>query len=447
MPDTYVIIVILMIAICILTYIIPAGQYEVMEDKTVVPKSFHFVEGKPAGVVTFFESFFKGMQSGSGTIFLMFLIGGAFQVLTDTGTVDAMLGVMVEKTKENYILIVSGIVVLMSLLGALGVGNNVALAFTPIMVTLCIRLHLDSIVVAALMYFASNAGFAASPVNPFTVLLAQNISGVAPMSGIGPRSFMWLLFTAMTAVFIIVYCKKILRNPACSITGVYRQALGGHGDLVPLKLSHIVNMLLLITVFAVYSYGGIKYNWGLPALGTAMMILAFSSGVIGGMGPNKIAKSFMDGARTMVYSSLLVGFASAINVIMTDANIIHTVIYYLTMPLSALPKTWSAVGMFASNFLFNFFVPSGSGQCYVVMPLMAPAADILGITRQVAISAYQFGDGLCNAIIPTSGLLLGTLGIAKVPYEKWLKFSLPATLMLSAAASVFLVIMTAAGWS
>lgn len=447
MPDTYVIIVFLMIAMCILTYIIPAGQYRMSEDKSVIPGTFHYIHRNPAGPGDFFGSFFTGLQGGAGTIFLVFLIGGAFQVLTDTGTIDAVLGVTVQKTKENYVLITLAVVVLMSLLGALGVGNNVALAFTPIMITLCMKLQLDAVVAAALMYFASNAGFASSPVNPFTVLLAQNLSGVTPMSGVGLRALLWFLFTGITAVFIITYCRNIRSDPSKSITGVCVPQEAGREETVRLKPAHILNMALLIAVFAVYSYGGIRQNWGISALGTAMMILAFASGIIGGMGPNQIASSFMRGAKTMVYSALLVGFANAINVIMTDANIIHSVIYYLTLPLSALPKTLAAAGMFAVNFLFNFFVPSGSGQCYIVMPLMAPAADILGVTRQVAISAYQLGDGLCNAIIPTSGLLMGTLGIAKVPYEKWLKFSLPATLILSGTAVIFLIAVSAAGWS
>ncbi|MEL7568620.1 MAG: Na+/H+ antiporter NhaC family protein [Dehalobacterium sp.] len=454
MPDTYVIIIILIIFMVAMTYIIPAGTYDYAKDgKTIIADSFHFVDRNPAGLSDFLNSFFKGMQQGASTIFLVFLIGGAFQILTDTGTIDAVLSLTVQKTKSNYVLIFPAIIVVMSVLGALGVGNNVALAFAPILIILCRKLRLDPIVVVGAMYLASNTGFSTSPMNPFTVLLGQDISGIPQMSGMFPRSIMWVIFTSVVIWWILRYCKRILANPSKSYMGIYEldpndaeEDKAMHG-LVKMKLSHIINLLILIGVFVVYAYGGIKFNWGLSTLGAAMMVLAFSTGIIGRLGANQMAKSFIKGAQVMVYSALLIGFASAINVIMSDANIIHSVIYYLTLPLVKLPTAIAAVGMFISNFLFNFFVCSGSGQCYVVMPICAPAADVLHFSRQVAVSAYQLGDGLCNSLIPTSGLLMGTLGIAKVPYDKWLKFAFPVTMILAGISAVFLIIMTLLGWS
>jgi len=220
-------------------------------------------------------------------------------------------------------------------------------------------------------------------------------------------------------------------------------------DAVAEKMSirHTLNLLVLTITFIIYAWGGVKYDWGLPALGAAMMAMAFVTGIIGGLGPNKMANSFVRGAQKMVYSGLLIGFASAINVLMTESNIIHTVIHHLSMPLQNLPTYLATIGMYITNVLFNLVISSGSGLAYVVMPIMAPFSDLLGISRQVAISAYQFGDGLGNALVPTAGLLMGTLGIAKVPYDKWLRFALPCTIILSLAAIVFLVVMTAIGWT
>lgn len=453
MPDTYVIIVFLILLIIALTYILPAGTYDFAADnRTVIAGTYHRVDQNPAGIGDFFNSFFKGMQRGATTIFVVFLIGGAFQVLTDTGAIDAALATLIRKTKGNYRIIIPAVMIMMGVLGALGTGNNVALAFAPIMIILCTKMRLDSIVVAATMYFASNCGFSSSPMNPFTVLLGQNIAGIPQMSGIGPRSVMLVIFITVACLYTVRYCKRILQEPARSITGVYEQDDSINedatlGSLIKLTPAHIINLIILAAVFIVYAYGGIKFNWDIPSLGAAMMVLAFATGIIGRLGANGMAKSFVRGAEKMVYSALLIGFASAINVLMTESRIIHTAIYYMTLPLQYLPTYISAVGMFISNFLFNFFIPSGSGQCYVVMPIMAPAADILGITRQVAISAFQFGDGLCNVLIPTSGLLMGCLGIARVPYDKWLKFAFPVTMILSACSAVFLVIATLLGWS
>lgn len=454
MPDTYVLVIFILLFMVAMTYVIPAGTYDYAEgSKAIVPDSFHFVDSKPATVSDFLNSFFNGMQKGSTTIFLVFLIGGAFQILTDTGTIDAVLSYTVQKTKGDYRLIIPAVCIVMSILGALGVGNNVALAFCPVIIILCRKLKLDALVVAGTMYFASNSGFTTSPMNPFTVLLAQNLSGVTQMSGLLARSAMWVIFTAITVWWILKYCNKILKDPDKSYMEIYEQAPGDIEEnesmnvLIKMKTSHVINLIVLIAIFAVYAYGGIKYNWDLPALGAAMMVLAFVSGIVGGLGADNMAQSFVKGAQTMVYSALLIGFASAINVIMTDSSIIHTVIYYMTLPLIKLPAALATIGMFIVTTLFNFFISSGSGQCYIVMPILAPAADVLGFSRQVAVSAFQLGDGLGNALVPTSGLLMGTLGIAKVPFDKWLKFAIPASAVLALVSAVFLILMTLIGWS
>lgn len=449
MPDTYVIIVCLIIFMIILTWLIPAGTYD-LDGKTVIPGTYKQVESNPAGVVDFLESFYLGMQKGSTTIFLVLMIGGAFQILIDTGTVEATIGTAIRKTAGDYRKIVPVLMVVMSILGALGCGINVALAFAGIMLVLCKRLKLDKLAVVAMLYLASNTGFAASPMNPFTVLLGQDIAGITPMSGWAPRILMWCVFTTVAVVYTMRYCKKIMADPSKSLApfedGEFEDSLDAK-RLDKLSGTHIACLVILAGTFLVFAYGSIKFKWDLPALGTCMMAMAFLIGIVGRLSPNKMAASFVNGAKSMVYSAMMVGFASAINVIMTNANIIHTIIYYLTMPLQALPTSISAVGMLLSNFVFNFFVPSGSGQCYIVMPLLAPMADVLGITRQVAVSAFQFGDGLCNAVIPTTSLLVGILGIAKVPFNKWERYSFPVTGLLAACAAIFLVIVTAIGWA
>lgn len=448
MPDTYVIVFALVIVACILTYIIPAGVYDTVEgSKAVNPDSFHFVEESPATLGDFLNSFMAGLSQGRSTIFAVFLIGGAFQILMDTGSVDAMLALAIKKTKGRYNLIIPVVITVMSLLGALGVGNNVGLAFVPILIILARRLRLDTIVVVGCLYLASNTGFSISPVNPFTVLLGQELAGVTQMSGAIPRLLMWMLFTATCIWYVLRYCKKIQKDPSRSITGILDAEGNESDEMMEVKPRHLINFGILIAVFAVYSYGGIKFNWGIDSLGACMMVLAVLTGIVGRLSANEMAASFVNGAKTMIYSALLIGFAGAISVIMTNSNIIHTIVYYITLPLANLPAAISAVGMFIVNFFFNFLTSSGSGQCYIVMPIMAPVADVLEISRQVAITAFQFGDGLGNVLSPISGLMMGTIGMAHVPYEKWLKFVIPFTVILSVFAAIFLVAATMLGWS
>jgi uncharacterized ion transporter superfamily protein YfcC len=178
-----------------------------------------------------------------------------------------------------------------------------------------------------------------------------------------------------------------------------------------------------------------------------MIGLALFAGIVSRISANNMANYFVNGCKSMVFSAMLVGFAGAISVVLTAGGVIHSVVYYLCIPLVALPKGIAACGMFLVNAIFNILIPSGSGQCYVTVPLMAPMADVLGFSRQTAIAAFQYGDGYMNALQPTTSLLMGCLGIAGVPYAKWFKFSLPLYLILTVTSFIALIFMVAIGWT
>ena len=400
-PGTYVILTALIVLMILLTYILPAGTYDFAEDgKTVIPGTYHHVESNPAGIMDFFNCFFKGMSKGSGTIFLIFMIGGAFKMLEDTGTIKAAIAWLIKKTKGNYKIILPAIGIMMAALGSVGAGNNIALAFAPIMIMVCKKLKLDPIVAVAAMYIPSSTGTVSSPIEPFNTLIGQEIAGLPQMSGAGVRLITWIIFVAVAIGYIVRYANRISKDPSKSIVGCYTddEEVGNQDAALAevadkLTVRHVLCLIVLLAVFVVYAYGTIKYTWGISQLGACMMILAFASGIIGGMTPDQMEKSFAAGAKTMTYSALLVGFANALSVIMTDANIMHTVINAISIPLGALPAALSAVGMFIVNLLMNIFISSSSGQAYVIMPLMAPLADVVGVTRQVAVSAVP-RDGL-----------------------------------------------------
>lgn len=446
-PHTYVILFVLIIITCILTYVIPGGTYQTLKDGTIDANSFTFIENKPASLSDFLNSFMAGMGSASSTIFVCLFIGGAFQIIMDTGSIDAILATTIRKTKGNYSLIFPAVMVVMAVLGALGVGNNVALAFVPILIVLAHKLRLDAISIAAVLYISSNTGFTTSPMNPFTVLLAQNIAGIPLMSGIAVRSISFIIFDAFGIWYTLQYCNKIRKDPSKSLVGIYEMEGDEANELKKLKPIHVINFIILLTVFVVYAYGGIKLGWGISQLGSCMIVLGIVAGLVSRMSLNKMCESFTKGAKTMLGASLVIGFASTISVIMTQAKIIHSIVYFITLPLIFLPKYLTAIGMYIVNFLIAIPISSGSGQAYVVMPLMAPAADILGVSRQIAISAYQFADGFANFITPTNGLMMGTIALAGVPYDKWLKFIGKYLLYVSILCCIFLFIATLLGWS
>ena len=429
-PGTYVILTALIVLMILLTYILPAGTYDFAEDgKTVIPGTYHHVESNPAGIMDFFNCFFKGMSKGSGTIFLIFMIGGAFKMLEDTGTIKAAIAWLIKKTKGNYQIILPAIGIMMAALGSVGAGNNIALAFAPIMIMVCKKLKLDPIVAVAAMYIPSSTGTVSSPIEPFNTLIGQEIAGLPQMSGAGVRLIKWINFVAVAIGYIVRYANRISKDPSKSIVGCYSddEEVGNQDAALAevadkLTVRHVLCLIVLLAVFVVYAYGTIKYTWGISQLGACMMILAFASGIIGGMTPDQMEKSFAAGAKTMTYSALLVGFANALSVIM------------------------SAVGMFIVNLLMNIFISSSSGQAYVIMPLMAPLADVVGVTRQVAVSAYCFGEAIGNPLFPTAALIMGICGIAGVKYDKWLKFVVPLTGILCGLAIVFLVVTQTLGW-
>ena len=357
-------------------------------------------------------------------------------MLEDTGTIKAAIAWLIKKTKGNYKIILPAIGIMMAALGSVGAGNNIALAFAPIMIMVCKKLKLDPIVAVAAMYIPSSTGTVSSPIEPFNTLIGQEIAGLPQMSGAGVRLITWIIFVAVAIGYIVRYANRISKDPSKSIVGCYTddEEVGNQDAALAevadkLTVRHVLCLIVLLAVFVVYAYGTIKYTWGISQLGACMMILAFASGIIGGMTPDQMEKSFAAGAKTM-----------------TDANIMHTVINAISIPLGALPAALSAVGMFIVNLLMNIFISSSSGQAYVIMPLMAPLADVVGVTRQVAVSAYCFGEAIGNPLFPTAALIMGICGIAGVKYDKWLKFVVPLTGILGGLAVVFLVVTQTLGW-
>ncbi|MBE6113769.1 MAG: YfcC family protein [Erysipelotrichaceae bacterium] len=449
-PDTFVVIFFLIAFVCLLTYLIPAGKYSLLDNGSYDPNSFTIIESNPATLGDFVNAFMAGMTSSASTIFVCLFIGGAFGILQDTGAIHSTLAAVLKKTKGNYKLIIPAFMIVISILGAFGVGNNVALAFVPIMIILATEMKLDAVVVAAVLYISSNTGFTASPMNPFTVLLSQEIVGIPQMSGWEVRAVIFVLYTVLGILFTLRYCDKIVKNPSASITGILKnkdensEGLEKYGNLTT---THILSIIIMFIVFVVYAYGGIALGWGISQLGSCMIVMGVLVGIIARMSPNAISKSFAKGAKTMLTSALVIGFASGIAVILKNAAIIHTIVYYLTLPLVNLPKFLSAAGMFFVNLLCNFPISSGSGKAAVVMPIMAPAADVLGITRQIAVLAYSFGDGICNFISPTNGLMVGTVTMSGLGLGQWFKFIWKYVAILIIISVVILAVLTGIGWA
>lgn len=467
MPDTLVIIFFVALAAALLTYVVPIGAFDTQEvsyladgvekSRVVVdPSSFQYIldeQGEPklqpvalfegGGGTGFFNFAFEGLVSGSkwgsaiGVIMFMLVIGGSFGVVMATGTIDNGILRLIDKTRGNEMLFIPAIFCLFSLGGAVfGMGEE-AIAFAIIICPLMIRLGYDGITTVMVTYVATQIGFASSWMNPFSVAIAQGIAGIPVLSGSGVRVIMWAGFTLMGLAFTMSYAKKIKRTPSlshCYHSDAYFRENQSKASLDSrFNIGDILVLLAIVATVAWVIWGVVTQAWFIPEIASqffTMGILVGSIGVIfklNGMTINKVATSFKQGAGTMLEPAILVGCASGILILLggggpTEPSVLNSILNSAGNVIGQLPNALSAWFMLLFQSVFNFFVTSGSGQAALTMPLMAPLADIVGVTRQVAVLAFQLGDGFTNVLVPTSASLMATLGVCRVDWGDWLKF-------------------------
>lgn len=484
MPDTLVIIFFVALAAMLLTYIVPVGAFDTQEiayvsdgvEKTrsvVDPESFRYQideQGnsvkQPVGLfeggggVGFFNFAFEGMTSGSkwgtaiGVIMFMLVIGGAFGVVMETGTIDNGILRLIDKTRGNEGLFIPVIFTLFSLGGAVfGMGEE-AIAFAIIICPLMIRLGFDGITTVMVTYVATQIGFASSWMNPFSVAIAQGIAGIPVLSGAGVRGLLWAGFTLMGIIFTMRYGAKIRKQPQLSYCYQSDQYFRDHQSSASLEsrfnLGDILVLLTILSAVVWVIWGVVTQAWFIPEIASQFFTMGIIVGVIAvifrlnGMTVNRIATSFKQGATTMLEPAILVGCASGILILLgggkpTEPSVLNTLLSGAGSVIGQLPAVFSAWFMLLFQSVFNFFVTSGSGQAALTMPLMAPLADIVGVSRQVAVLAFQLGDGFTNVLVPTSASLMATLGVCRVDWGAWLKFIWRFMLALFIVSSVVVV--------
>ncbi|WP_110112660.1 putative basic amino acid antiporter YfcC [Bacillus sp. CGMCC 1.16541] len=485
MPHTFVIIFFVVLFAALLTYLVPKGMFQTEEitysdqgsevTKTVlVPDSFEYEtddsgnavkEGvslfEPFGEVGILNYVFEGLVSGDkwgsavGVVAFILIIGGAFGIVMQTRAIDHGLLSMIDKTKGKEILLIPLMFFLFSLGGAVfGMGEE-AIAFAMILVPIVIRLGYDAITGVMITYVATQIGFAASWMNPFGVAIAQGVAGVPVLSGAPFRIVMWIVFTAVGVAYTMWYASKIRKDPTKSLAYSTSEYFKKQQDKEELKadfrLGHSLVVLTLVLGIVWIVWGVVKHAYYIPEIATQFFIIGFIAGIIGvifklnNMTVNSIAESFTQGAKDLLPAALVVGMAKGIVLILggdsPDApSVLNTILYHAGGLTDNMPAALSAWFMLTFQSIFNFFVVSGSGQAALTMPLMAPLADVAGVTRQVAVLAFQLGDGLTNIIVPTSAALMGTLGAARIDWGTWFKFIFKFQILLFVLSSIFVII-------
>lgn len=442
--NAFVLIFGVIIIATILTYIMPAGSYERTEidGKTVVdPTSYSSVESSPVGFMELFNSIHLGMVEGASIIFFVFIVGGAFGVLKATGALEALVNLITSRFSDKATILIPILMLFFAAGGSLMGMAEETLVYIGILVPLAIALKYDSITGFAIVSLGASVGFSAAVMNPFTVGVAQGIAELPTFSGIGLRIALLAALYVTAVWYVLRYAKKVKNNPNLGFYGKHDRNAGVVVDKnFKMENRHKLVLSVFLVNFIVLVFGVINYGWYITEIAGLFLMFGIFMGLIGKLSPGNIADSFIDGARDLVPGALVIGVAQAILVIFKSGNLMDTILFYAAGALDSLPPVLSAIGMFIFQLFFNFLIPSGSGQAALTMPIMAPLADLIGVTRQTAVLAFQLGDGISNILFPTVGFFMAGLALAGIPWSKWVKWVFPFALMQVGIGIVFIII-------
>ena len=429
-PHTLVIISMIILFATLLTWIIPAGEYNRIENaqgiEVIDPATFHYIEKAPVNPLKITNIAIDGFEKSAVLIFVILFAGAAFNVITESGALQSLIGMVSRKTKNKEIIFIPILTLIFALICTTQ-GVNTFIGFAPIMVMMAIALGYDSIVGAGIILLGGAVGFSTGTLNVNTTIVAQEIAGLPPYSGIGYRAFCFVVFYIVTNIYLIKYATKIKKDPTLSPVYEIDQMRSFENEDsnqfdAPLDLRKGSIIFALFAVLGIIVYGGVKLDWGLKETGAMFMWLCVISGALAGFNPSKIAKFSVEGAKSMIGAALIIGLARTVSNILDAGKIMDTSVFFLTKSMNFVPYILRGPVMFLVNLAVNMFITSGSGQAAAIMPIFSPLADGIGLTRQVAVLAFNFGDGFCNYILPTSTALMGILGASDIPYDKWMSF-------------------------
>ena len=441
MPHTYIILFLIVLVVCLLTYVIPAGQFERQEDASgrmlIVPGTYTQVESSPVSPLEIPMAFVRtlGSSSVNEIIFFIFIIGGAFELIMQTGMITAFCAKLGKMFAGKEKLLIP-IFITVFAVGGFTMGMSVeVLVFVPIGIAVAKAVGYDTITGTAMIAMGSIVGFTAGIYNPFNVGVAQSIAGVTPM------------FSGAWYRWIILYAEKVKKNPSKNLMGNEDSNLEDV-DVSAIEVTgrHKLILLAVVIALAVLIYGVAYLGWFITEMATLFLVLGVVCGILAGFSGNKICDLYVQGMANITFGALIVGVAGTINTVMVDGMIIDTIINALANAIVALPSSVKIIGMFLVQTIINLPINSGTGQAAATMPIMAPVGDLVGLTRQSTVLAFQLGDGLTNAIFPTSSTMLGFLAASKIPYSVWLKYVIKLVILLSLVSMAFLALAVVIGY-
>ena len=407
-PNTYVIIAAIILMSAVMTWFVPGGQYVKADDGSL---TYEAVDSVPQTwqVLT---AVYHGFVKQAGIIIFILVVGGAFWLLNATGAVEAGIKRFISKIGNRDKIVLAALTILFSLGGAVFGMSEETIPFVGIVVPLAVSMGYDAFMGMLVVYVASNVGFSSAFLNPFTVGIAQGMADLPLFSGMGYRLLCWGILTALLVVFVVIYAHKVRKAPSVA------EAI----EAEPLtKRQTWILVTLALTVVALVT-GVTRFEWYMPEITGLFLAMGIICGLIAGFSSDKIVKELMAGAKDILSAALVVGFASGIIVILQDGKIVDSILHSLQEGLDGSGKAGSLSAMYGIQALINFIIPSATAKAAITIPIMAPFSDLVGVSRQAMVLAFQFGDGFTNMITPTSGVLMAALAMARIPYTKWVKW-------------------------
>jgi len=425
----------------VLTHLLPAGEYERREDPVtgrpvVVAGTFHPVQSHPVGLFEALVAIPKGLAEAGSVVFLVFLVGGAFTVVDETGALRQAVAWLVRRMQRREALMIPIVSLAFAAAGALENMSEEIIALVPVLLLVTRRLGFDALTAVAISIGAAAVGAAFSPINPFQVQIAQKLAGLPLLSGAGYRTFLLAVAIALWIWGTWRHAVRTRTKPQADGT-VEEGGLDGRGTSI---------LIVVLATFAMFMYGVMRLGWDFDQMSALFFAMGMICGLIGGLGFEGTARAFVTGFGAMAFAGMIIGFARAIFVVLEQGHVIDTVVHALTTPLQALPVAVCALAMVVLHAALHFPVPSVSGQAVLTMPVLVPMSDLIGLSRQVTVLAYQLGAGLTELLTPTNGALMAVITAAGVRYEDWLSFVTPLYAGLLVLGAIAIVVGIAVGF-
>ena len=422
------------------SYVLPAGEIDRRDDpitgrSVVVAGTYHEVESNPVNLFDAIVALPRGMADAADVIFLVFLIGGAFTVIDETGALRRGVTSLIRKLKGRDLLVIPIVSIFFAMGGVVENMQEEIIPLIPVLIILTRRLGFTPLVAVAMSAGAAFVGSAFSPINPFQVTIAQQLAELPALSAAGFRIVFLLLALTFWVSMTMRYAART-RGASEAVSDSDEEGVTG-ADWGIFGLVGATFVLIVV--------GMLQWGWGFDQLSAAFFIMGLIVGGLAKMGMSGTAEAYVKGFRGMAYAGILIGFARAIYVVLQDGRIVDTIVHGMFTPLEGLPVLASSLGMIVAQAAIHVPVPSVSGQAVLTMPVLVPLSDLLGMSRQVTVLAYQYGAGLCDLITPTNGALMAILASAGVPYEDWIKFTVPLYGGLIALGAISIAIALAIG--